>query len=200
MADGERPPQGDGVSIFDEVEVVCRLMWNSRCQKIVGLAMLSDDLASLQDIYQLIDCDAKTQQTSYIMQFLWRDLTSGFDIVGPYFTSRKTFENKTILSCLLETLQNFHVHGFKTCLLVCDAASANVSTIKATCGDSGAYGLSPDLIDHHKVSPYFQHPFDPTRKLFWMICPSTLILIFMHTGILYRTLTEYRPTPTLSPM
>ena len=58
------------------------------------------------------------------MQFLWRDLTSGFDVVGPYFTSSKNFENKTILSCLLETLRTFHVHGFKTCLLVCDAASA----------------------------------------------------------------------------
>ena len=100
--------------------------------------MTSNDLASLQDIYQLIECDAKTHQTSYIMQFLWRDLTSGFDVVGPYFTSSKTFENKTILSCLLETLWNFHVHGFKTSLLVCDAASANVSTIKATCGESGA--------------------------------------------------------------
>ena len=47
VADGKLPPQGDGVLIFDEVKVVCRLMWNSRCQKIVGLAMSSDYLASL---------------------------------------------------------------------------------------------------------------------------------------------------------
>ena len=106
------------------------------------------------------------------MQFLWRDLTSGFDVVGPYFTSSKTFENKTILSCLLESLRNFHVHGFKTSLLVCDAATANVSTIKATCGVSGAYGQSSDLVDPHKVAPFFQHPFDPMRKFYWMICLS----------------------------
>ena len=172
VSDGKPLPQGDGVLIFDEVKVVCRLMWNSRCQKIFGLAMTPDDLASLQDIYQLIECDAKTQQTSYIMQFLWRDLTSGFDVVGPYFTSSKTFENKTILSCLLESLRNFHVHGFKTSLLVCDAATANVSTIKATCGVSGAYGQSSDPVDPHKVAPFFQHPFDPMRKLYWMICLS----------------------------
>ena len=158
--------------IFDEVKVVCRLMWNSRCQKIIGLAMTPDDLAALQDIYQLIECDAKTQQTSYIiMQFLWLDLTSGFD-VGPYFTSSKTFENKTILSCLLESLHNFHVHGFRTCLLVCDAATTNVSTIKATCGVSGTYQQSSDPVDPHKVAPFFQHPFDSMRKLYWMICPS----------------------------
>ena len=97
VSDGKPLPQGDGVLIFDEVKVVCRLMWNSRCQKIIGLAMTPDDLASLQDIYQLIECDTKTQQTSYIMQFLWRDLTSGFDVVGPYFTSSKTFENNFLV-------------------------------------------------------------------------------------------------------
>ena len=66
-------PQGDGVLIFDEVKVVCRLMLNSLCQKVIGLAMSSNDLASLQDIYQLIEGHAKAHQTSYIMQFLWWD-------------------------------------------------------------------------------------------------------------------------------
>ena len=65
MSDGKL--LGDGVLIFDEVKVVCCLMWNSQCQKIIGLAMSSYDLASLQDIYQLIECDAKTHQTSYII-------------------------------------------------------------------------------------------------------------------------------------
>ena len=46
-------------------------------------------------------------------------------------------------------------------MLVCDAASANVSTIKATCGESGAYGQTSNPVDSHKVSPFFQHPFDP---------------------------------------
>ena len=95
VSDGKPLPQGDGVLIFNEVKAVCRLMWNSWCQKIIGLAMSPDDLASVQDIYQLIESDAKTQQTSCIMQFLWWDLTSGFFIVVPYITSSKTFENKT---------------------------------------------------------------------------------------------------------
>ena len=99
VSDRKPLPQGDGVLIFDEVQVVCRLMWNSLCQKIIKLAMSPDDLVSLQYICQLIECDAKTQQTSYILQFLWRDLKSGFDVMGPYFTPSKTFENKTILSC-----------------------------------------------------------------------------------------------------
>lgn len=47
------------------------------------------ELSSL--VYQLLEGDI-AQQTSYILQFLWRDLTSDFDIIGPYFTYHKTME------------------------------------------------------------------------------------------------------------
>ena len=57
MANGAKVPQGDGVLIFDEVKVVCRLMWNSRSHQLVGLAMSHEELASLSDIYKLIDSD-----------------------------------------------------------------------------------------------------------------------------------------------
>ena len=71
--------------VFDEVKVVSRLMWirNSRNQQIIGLAMSPDDMSSLHDIYMTYDEDTKTEQTSYVLQFLWKDLTSKFDIVGP---------------------------------------------------------------------------------------------------------------------
>ena len=36
---GKHKPQGDGVLIFDEVKVACQLVWNSRNQKLSGLAM-----------------------------------------------------------------------------------------------------------------------------------------------------------------
>lgn len=57
-------------------------------------------------------------------------------------------------------------------VMVCDAASVNVATIKTTCGDNCAYGVKPDLADPHKIEPWFQNPFDPSRKIFWVICPS----------------------------
>ena len=37
VADGKLPPQGDGVLIFDEVKVVCRLMWNYAVKKLSDL-------------------------------------------------------------------------------------------------------------------------------------------------------------------
>lgn len=108
-AQGKLEPLADGVLIFDEVKVISRLMWNSRSQTIVGLAMNADDLASLHDIYQLLHQNSAVEQTSYIMQFLWRDLTSSYDIVGPYFTSSETFSAKVIHTCVLETIQLFQV-------------------------------------------------------------------------------------------
>ena len=93
---GLKPPRGDDVLVFDEVRVVSRLMWNSRNQQIIGLAMSPEDMCSLQDIYMSYDEDATTEQPTYVLQFMWRDLTSKFDIVGPYFTSSQS----QIHSCL----------------------------------------------------------------------------------------------------
>ena len=59
----------DGALIFDEVKVISRLMWNSRSQIIIGLAMGAEEQASLHDVYQLFDSQKETEQTSYIMQF-----------------------------------------------------------------------------------------------------------------------------------
>ena len=51
---GKHIPQSDGVLVFDEVKVACQLMWNSRRQTLSGLAMTTDDMASLTDVYQLL--------------------------------------------------------------------------------------------------------------------------------------------------
>ena len=69
--------------IFDEVKVACQLVWNSRNQKLSGLAMKHNDLLSLNYVYQMLQQPHQTpKQTSYILQFLWRDLTSSYDIVS----------------------------------------------------------------------------------------------------------------------
>ena len=48
---------------------------------------------SLADIYQFIDQD-QAKQTFYILEFLWRDLTSKFDIVGPIFYPLRNHEKQ----------------------------------------------------------------------------------------------------------
>ena len=49
--EGKLESQKDGVLIFDEVKVVSRLMWNSRSQTLVGLAMDHQEQCSLADVY-----------------------------------------------------------------------------------------------------------------------------------------------------
>lgn len=74
-------PEGDSALIFDEVKVIARLLWKSRSQQMVGLAMAHEDMSCLHNVYQALDPDALTKSTTYILQFLWRDLTSSVDVV-----------------------------------------------------------------------------------------------------------------------
>ena len=109
-------PKSTGVLIF--VKVVSSLMWNSRSHQFIGLAMTEEMQASLHDIFQSFDKDYRTKQTSYILQFLWRDLTSSFDIVGPYYTSEETIPAKVICSCIFETIKLFQVCILYTCCIM----------------------------------------------------------------------------------
>ena len=113
-----------------------------------------------------------TKSTTYIMQFLWCDLTSPFDMVGPYYSSGGTLEEKFVLGIVLETIKVFHLFGFNTSLLVCDGASSNLSTIKSTMGVSGVFGCDSSLTDVNSICPWFSNPFNPTRNIYWLICPS----------------------------
>ena len=92
---------------------------------LMGLFMMSDDLSSLNDIYKILQDPEAHKQTSYILKFLWRDLTSCYDIVGPYFTCSNSAESKFVMACIFETIKLFQHHGLKTSLLICDGGSAS---------------------------------------------------------------------------
>ena len=117
--------------------------------------------------------EAKTEQTSYVLQFLWRDLTSKFDIVGPYFTSSKGIKAKFIIACVFETIKLFQLYGFETSGIVCDRASTNVTAIKCTTvGHTGAYGSDSSQNGYSIPAPCFQNPFNPPHLIYWIVCPS----------------------------
>ena len=101
-------------------------MWNSRNHKIIGLAMTQENQASLHDVFQLFDKDHRVKQASYMLQFLWRDVTSSFDIVGPYFSSEESVNSKFICSCFLETIKLFHISCMSfICSFVCTFINAD---------------------------------------------------------------------------
>ena len=143
----------------------------------MGHAMTADDMVSLRDVYEELKAP-KAVKASYIMQFLWRDLTSDFDVIGPYYSSGKGLECKFIMSCLMTTIQAFHIYGFNTNAVVCDGASANLKAIKyLTMGKSGAYGINedPHVDDPHHVKTWMQNPWT-NEKLFFIPCPSHQVL------------------------
>ena len=112
---GRLVPLGEGSQILDEVKFTATLQWNSRDNSLIGYAMTSDEMASMTDVYQFIDKDAKLPRTDYIMQTMWRDHTSNCDIIGPYYTSSGTMTASFTLSCLMDAVRKFHAYGFKVC-------------------------------------------------------------------------------------
>ena len=61
--------------------------------------MTPDEMATLQDLYMELDEDPTTSKADYVLQTLWRDLSTNHDIIGPYYTSTGKFDAKFI--CLL---------------------------------------------------------------------------------------------------
>ena len=110
------PVMGDGVLIFDEVRVQGNVVWNSKNNQIIGLAMNQNDLASLHDIYAHLAPEQMQLETQYILQFIWRDLTSKFDIVGPYYTSNSGFDTKFTMACFHDALLLFETYKFEPLL------------------------------------------------------------------------------------
>ena len=130
----------------------------------------------LSDIYRILN-NPEASQTSYILQFIWRDLTSGYDIVGPYYTSAASVESKFVVACVFETIKLFQHHGLKTSVLVCDGGSANISAIKASYDCHGAYSIKQEGVDRYEVEPWMLNPYNPLSKIFWLICPSHQVMV-----------------------
>lgn len=126
--------------------------------------MCSEDLISLQDVYKGLIEDERCQKTVYIIQFLWRDLSSDFDLLGPYFNFSSSLEVQSLHSMTIRTILALSQFGFGVRGLLCDGASSNLSLMKLLCG----YTNSED-VDISEVS--FKSPFDG-KRVHLLICPS----------------------------
>ena len=144
------------------VQVQSKVIWNSANSAIMGFALTSDDFAGLHDIYEAIDKEDRCQKTTYVIQFMWRDLSSSFDVVGPYFNIPSTMETKFLHSIVTRTMLAFTQHGFGVKALLSDGASCNLSLMKLLSGQSD---------DSSKITPWFLSPFSG-EKVYLIVCPS----------------------------
>ena len=108
----------------------------------MGFSMSSDDFSNLHDIYAGLPDDEGSQKTTYVIQFLWRDLSSDFDIIGPYFTIPSTMEAKFLHRIVVQTMLAFTQFGFGVRALLSDGASANLSLMKILCGHQDGWHIS----------------------------------------------------------
>lgn len=139
--------------------------------------MSSEELSNLHDIYDSVDTDEASHKATYILQFLWRDLTSDFDAIGPYFSLPGSIESRFLYSMVTRTMLAFQEFGFKTRALLCDGASSNLSLLKILCGFQEDDNLSV-------TNPYFISPYDG-KKVFLVICPSHQVRVCNITCINY---------------
>ena len=174
-------PISKGVLIFDEVKVGLNVQWNSRTDEFIGHSMTSEEMSTLHDVYESFDREEKTCKTSYVLQTLWRDLTSDYDIIGPYYTSSGGLKNMFLVACIYDAIRQFEQFNFSVVAVVCDGASSNLTALKALCHQKGAYGHDPSLQDQHKVPVTFRNPYTGD-DVFMIICPSHQVSVCNSDG------------------
>ena len=118
-AKGHQKPLCEGVIILDEVKVVGKVAWNCKNGKICGLAMEQSQIPFLGDISNEI-LDETRPPAEYFLQFLWRDITSNFDVIGPHYSSSGTMDAAFTEACLQDALYAFQQYGFKVTLMLID--------------------------------------------------------------------------------
>ena len=134
--------------------------------------MTHEQLATQADVYEELK-EGQSEKTTYILQFMWRDISSKYDVIGHYFTSSSGLDAWLTAACLYEIMGAMESVEFRVKALVC--ASWNLSLVKKLCGFDGQFGHddseSPDSEDCYRVPCSFKNLFSD-RVVWIIICPS----------------------------
>ena len=61
--------------------------------------MTHEQLTTLAGVYEKLK-EGQAEKTTYILQFMWRDLSSKYDVIDPYFTSSSALDARLTAACL----------------------------------------------------------------------------------------------------
>ena len=111
VKNGRMRPQSEGVLVLDEVKVIEKVAWHSKTGQMIGLAMDPNEIPCLGDIGA-----EDNRGAQYFLQFLWRDLTSDFDVIGPHYSCDHSVDCNFTLTHTMETINAFQAFGFKVYL------------------------------------------------------------------------------------
>lgn len=157
-----------------------KVAWNLKGAGITGYSASEDELKVLHDVYSTA-VQPGSQKASYIVQFLWRDLTSGFDLIGSYFPVESSMSSNVLQEFIMLCLKALSSYGFKVCVLLCDGASSNLTVLKLLSGNPRTqfpvHADAETLRERYSVEASFINPEDPHgNPIFLMICPSHQVL------------------------
>ena len=92
-------------------QIQMKVAWNLKGGGITGFTMAEDELPILCDVYSSV-IQSGCQKASYIVQFVWRGLTSGYDMIGPYFPVPNSMDANTLQQFFMLCLKSFSAYGF----------------------------------------------------------------------------------------
>lgn len=152
---------------------------------ITGFCTSEDELKVLHDVFSAT-VQPGAQKASYIVQFLWHDLTSSFDFIGRYFPTGSSTDSSVLQELVMTTLKAFNSYAFKVSILLCDGTSSNLTVMKILSGQPRTpFPSRPDaetLRERFFVEASFSNPEDPVdNPIFLMICPSHQVIFFFTT-------------------
>ena len=79
-----------------------------------ALAIDSEELPTINDLFkELKDKDKMPKATEYVLQFLWRDLSSKFDVIEPHCSSSKSMDSDFTTACLRDAIDAFEAFRFR---------------------------------------------------------------------------------------
>lgn len=175
-----------------------KVAWNFKSGGITGFTLGEDELTVLHDVFSTT-VQPGAQKASYVLQFLWRDLTSSYDLVGPYFPISSSIQSGTLQEFVMLTLKAFQAYRFRVSIILCDGASSNLSLLKILTGYARAKfpvnETAANLRDKCYLKASFPSPEDPCGwPEFVMICPSHHVTAMYCYSVLYLNVSSTRIT------
>lgn len=160
--------EANGILMLDSMKCIDGLVFNSSEGSVVGISC--QDPTIVGDLFD--NTPRQVSNTQYILQFLWRDEASKFDVLGPWFTHNRDFNSPQLDAIFWKVIQHYSAVRMHVNLVVCDAASFNISFItNLCCGDEGQTNSNPKSAT---FEPKCTNPFTE-RDIWFIVDPSHML-------------------------
>jgi hypothetical protein len=164
-------PLNEGLLIADELHASSGVTFTRNHQWVGTLdhAPLDNSMESAFKFASTGERPTSTQGVAYILQYVWRDLSCKFDLIGPYFISDRAFSEAELMQHQQAVETFLHQWGFTVRAAMMDGTSTNLAVFRALC-TKGANKPTPRWYK----TPYYESKYG--HKIYVMIDPTHLMV------------------------